>query len=232
MILAVTGTNTGVGKTVVTAAVAALATGTVTVVKPAQTGCLAGEPGDVDEVARLVPSVTTLELQRFPQPLAPATAARRVGRRALRVDEIAAAVSTIDSDLVLIEGAGGLLVQLNETETFADLIRELAAPTVVTTAAGLGTLNHTALTVEAMQRRGLELTGLIVGAWPHRPDIACVSNLTDLARIAPVDGVLPDGLGHAEPSLFARAAADGLSRRFGGRFDAADFTQRLLSGAS
>ncbi|MGH3907303.1 MAG: AAA family ATPase, partial [Pseudonocardiaceae bacterium] len=81
--LIVTGTGTGVGKTVVTAALAALAVAAgrrVAVLKPAQTGVRAGEPGDVDEVRRLVgPSVTCRELARYPDPLAPATAAWRAG---------------------------------------------------------------------------------------------------------------------------------------------------------
>ncbi|MER7436647.1 AAA family ATPase, partial [Pseudonocardia alni] len=76
----VTGTGTGVGKTVATAALAAVAVAAgerVAVLKPAQTGVGPDDPGDVDEVARLVPEVTTRELARYPDPLAPATAARR-----------------------------------------------------------------------------------------------------------------------------------------------------------
>lgn len=82
-VLVITGTGTEVGKTVVTAAVAAaaLASGrTVAVLKPAQTGVGPDEDGDVAEVARLAGPVTTAELARYPEPLAPATAARRVGR--------------------------------------------------------------------------------------------------------------------------------------------------------
>lgn len=81
-ILVVTGTDTGVGKTIVTAAVASLARergSSVAVVKPAQTGVTDNEPGDLDDVIRLSGVRTTFELSRFPDPLAPAAAARRAG---------------------------------------------------------------------------------------------------------------------------------------------------------
>ena len=77
-VLGVTGTSTGVGKTIVTAAVAALCPDVVTVLKPAQTGLPLDAAGDVDEVKRLVPHVETMELVRYPDPLAPAAAARRI----------------------------------------------------------------------------------------------------------------------------------------------------------
>ena len=87
----ITGTGTGVGKTVVTAAVAALAAGAgerVVVLKPAQTGIAPGAPGDLADVTRLTGGpVTTRELARYPEPLAPATAARRSGLAPLRVAE-------------------------------------------------------------------------------------------------------------------------------------------------
>ena len=156
-ILVVTGTGTGVGKTVVTAAIAALHPGRVAVLKPAQTGVAAGEPGDLADVVRLAAPTTVCELARYPDPLAPATAARRAGRPAL---EPAAAVEAArllaqSHDLVLVEGAGGLLVRFTaEGGTLADVAARLDAPVLVVAAAGLGTLNATALTVEALQTRG------------------------------------------------------------------------------
>ena len=75
-VLAVTGTGTEVGKTVVTAAIAALCPDVVTVMKPAQTGVTLRDPGDVDVVKQLVPHVETMELVRYPDPLSPAAAAR------------------------------------------------------------------------------------------------------------------------------------------------------------
>lgn len=226
-VLVVTGTGTGVGKTAVTAALAACAaTRRVAVVKPVQTGVAAGEPGDLAEVGRLAGVADLHEFLRLADPLAPATAARRAGHPGL---DLAAAAERIrllaaERDLVLVEGAGGLLVRLDRHGgTLADLARLLAAPVLVVTAAGLGTLDTTALTLEALARRGLALAGLVLGSWPARPDLAARCNVTDLAALAgaPLAGALPEGAPH-RPG-FPAAAAAGLGPRLGGCFDARDF---------
>lgn len=221
MILIVTGTGTGVGKTVVAAAVAALAPGRVAVLKPVQTGVAPGEPGDLADVARLVPGVTTRELARYPQPLAPATAARRSGRPPVHPEAaVTAAVElAADHDLVLIEGAGGLLVRFDDDGgTLADVAAKLAAPVLVVAAAGLGTLNHTELTVTELRRRGLTCRGVVIGAWPSEPDLAARCNLVDLPAVtdAPLLGAVPDGAGALDPAAFARLARHGLARELGG----------------
>jgi dethiobiotin synthetase len=220
-VLVVTGTGTGVGKTVVTAAVAALATGRVAVLKPAQTGIGPDEPGDLADVARLVPGVTGRELARYPEPLAPATAARRAGRAPVApVAAVAVARELAGGhDLVLVEGAGGLLVRFDdEGGTLADVAAALDAPVLVVAAAGLGTLNHTALTVEALRTRGLACAGVVVGAWPADPDLAARCNLADLPAVTgvPLLGAVPDGAGGLEPAEFARVARHGLAPRLGG----------------
>jgi hypothetical protein len=98
---------------------------------------------------------------------------------------------------VLVEGAGGLLVRFaDDGWTLADLARALAAPVLVVTAAGLGTLNHTALTLEVLACRGLRLAGgLVVGCWPARPDLAARCNVTDLEALSgqPLGGAVPAG---------------------------------------
>ncbi len=221
MILVVTGTGTGVGKTVVTAAVAALAPGRVAVLKPAQTGVGPGEPGDLAAVARLVPGVTTRELAHYPEPLAPATAARRSGRPAVPPEAVVTAALELaaDHDLVLVEGAGGLLVRFDdEGGTLADVAAKLAAPVLVVAAAGLGTLNHTELTVAELRRRGLTCRGVVVGAWPAEPDLAARCNLVDLPAVTgvPLLGAVPDGAGGLDPAAFARRARHGLAPELGG----------------
>ena len=221
MILVVTGTGTGVGKTVVTAAVAALAPGRVAVLKPAQTGVAAGEPGDLADVTRLVPGVTTRELGRFPEPLAPATAARRAGLPPVRPADAAAAARELarDHDLVLVEGAGGLLVRFDDDGgTLADVAAALDAPVLVVAAAGLGTLNHTELTVRELGRRGLTCAGIVVGAWPAEPGLAARCNLTDLPAVTgvPLLGAVPDGAGCRAPDEFARLARHALAPDLGG----------------
>ena len=217
----VTGTGTGVGKTVVTAAVAALAAAAgqrVVVVKPAQTGIAPGEPGDLADVERLTGRrVSTLELARYPEPLAPATAARRSGMAPLRTQQIEDALRTIEADLVLVEGAGGLLVRLNdEAETLADL----DLPVLLVASAGLGVLNTAALTAEALRSRGRELVGTVVGAYPEHPDLAERTNLVDLPAVtdAPLLGVLPAGLGDADPAALEHAARCGLHPLLGGQW--------------
>ncbi|MCU1663330.1 MAG: dethiobiotin synthetase [Pseudonocardia sp.] len=228
-ILVVTGTGTGVGKTVVTAAVAALACARgdrVAVLKPAQTGIGAGEPGDLADVARLVPGVTSRELARYPDPLAPATAARRAGTPPVTPAEAAEAARELaaDHDLVLVEGAGGLLVRFtDEGGTLADVAALLGAPVLVVAAAGLGTLNHTALTVEALRSRTLTCAGVVVGAWPAAPDLATRCNRTDLPAVTgvPLIGALPDGVGALLPEEFADAARRGLASALGGEWQTA-----------
>ncbi|MYV53137.1 dethiobiotin synthase, partial [Streptomyces sp. SID3212] len=91
-----------------------------------------------------VGALTVVELARFPEPLAPATAARRSGLAAVSPDEIADAALklAVEHDLVIVEGAGGLLVRFDEAGgTLADVARLLGAPVLVVAAAGLGTLN-------------------------------------------------------------------------------------------
>jgi dethiobiotin synthetase len=224
----VTGTGTGVGKTVVTAALAALAAAAgdrVVVLKPAQTGIEPGAPGDLADVARLVGGhVVTRELARYPEPLAPATAARRSGLPPLSVRDVTHAAGDIERDgaeLLLVEGAGGLLVRLNDDgETLADVAAALDAPVLVVASAGLGVLNTAALTAEALARRGLTHAGSVVGAYPDEPDLAERTNLADLPAVtgAPLLGVLPAGLGETDPERFLAAARCGLHPVLGGHW--------------
>ncbi|SEF33725.1 dethiobiotin synthetase [Amycolatopsis pretoriensis] len=226
--LVMTGTGTGVGKTITTAAIAALAVAggqRVAVLKPAQTGVLPDEPGDLADVRRLAGrDVTTRELRRYPDPLSPEAAARRSGLPTLDPGEIARAASDLDTghDLTLIEGAGGLLVRFDKAgSSLADVAWSLGSLVIIVAEAGLGTLNATALTAEVATKRGLTVAGVIIGSWPAEPDLAALSNLEDLpvAAGAPLLGALPAGLGDASPEEFLSAARAGLSPWFGGEFD-------------
>ncbi|HEY0717167.1 MAG TPA: dethiobiotin synthase [Streptosporangiaceae bacterium] len=228
--LIITGTGTGVGKTVTTAALAALARARgerVAVVKPAQTGEPGGQPpgapGDLAVVHALTGVTDLHELARYPDPLSPEAAARTAGRPPpdLRraADHIAALAG--DRDRVLVEGAGGLLVRYDPAgSTIADLAAMLDAPVLVVTTAGLGTLNHTALTLEALAARKLACAGVLIGSWPARPGLAERCNLDDLVTVAggPLAGVLPAGLGTLDPDRFLAAARAGLAPAFGGTY--------------
>jgi dethiobiotin synthetase len=217
--LVVTGTDTGVGKTVVTAVVARRAADrgdSVAVVKPVQTGVKPGEPGDLDEVRRLSGVEDVHEFARFDEPLAPATAARNAGVAGLSAAEIAEQVRALgDRDLVIVEGAGGLLVKLDETgTTVADVAELLDAAVLVVVRAGLGTLNHAALTCAALRARRLACPGLVVGAAPAEPDIAARCNLHDLPDYTgrPVIGMVPEGAAQLEPDAFAEGTKTWIER--------------------
>ena len=229
-VVIVTGTGTGVGKTVSTAALTVMVRrrgARVAVVKAAQTGVLPGEPGDIDEVCRLVgedPQVTYREFVRLPEPLAPSAAARRIGVTldpiGLRSKDIRALAG--DHDVVIVEGAGGLLVELDSRGgTLADLAVALryqgtSVGAVIVAAPGLGTLNHTALTAQALAHRGIPVIGVLVGSWPQppdTPDLAMQENLADLPRVAdaPLLGILPDGAGVLSSTDFAARVPDWLT---------------------
>jgi dethiobiotin synthetase len=230
--LIVTGTGTGVGKTIVTAAIAARARALgqrVAVVKLAQTGVYDG-PGsdtpDLETVTRLSGVTDTHELARFPDPLSPEAAARVSGLPPVDLARAAAVITALAAtrDLVLVEGAGGLLVRYDGAgATIADLATMLSqqgldAQAVVVTAAGLGTLNHTALTLEAAAARKVPTAGVVVGSWPRRPGLAERENLADLATLVggPLAGLLPEGAGQLSPPAFLAAAAAGLVPGLGG----------------
>jgi dethiobiotin synthetase len=223
-VLVVSGTGTDVGKTVTTAAVAALAASSglrVAVVKPVQTGEPPGPSGDLEAVRRLSGVTETYELARFPDPLSPEAAARAAGLPPLDLAVAAVFVKQLDADLILIEGAGGLLVRYDAAgTTIADLAVMLSAPVLVVTTSGLGTLNHTALTLEALDRRRLRPAGVVIGSWPADPGLADRANRIDLPVIVggPLAGAISSGAGLLGQADFLAAARAGLSAAFGGSF--------------
>ena len=239
-IVVITGTGTDVGKTVVTAALASLAAArgtSVAVVKPAQTGVAPGEDGDLAVVRRLAGVGDLHEYARYPDPLSPAAAARRSGLPALDFDDTVRRIRALADDrrLVLVEGAGGLLVRNDEDgSTLADLAHALDAPALVVAHPALGTLNVTALTLEAMAARGIELAGIVLGSWPADPDLAMRCNIRDLETLAarPLAGALPAGAGAYDAAEFLLAARAGLSPAFGGVFDPAQFRETWQPSSS
>lgn len=215
-VLIVTGTGTGVGKTIATAALACharLAGIDVAVCKPVQTGSADGDD-DLAEVARLAGVTELAAGWRYPEPLAPAAAASRAGLPLPTRAELGALIGSADRPerLTLVEGAGGLLVELGSGgETLRDLAHDLTAQVLVVAAAGLGTLNHTALTVESLAVQHIPCAGVVVGAWPERPGAAETYNRRELARLAPLRALLPGGaalLTTGEFEAMSKAAFD------------------------
>ncbi|MGM0358129.1 ATP-dependent dethiobiotin synthetase BioD, partial [Streptomyces sp. ECR3] len=124
-----------------------------------------------------------------------------------------------EHDLVLVEGAGGLLVRLDEDGgTLADVAGLLSAPVLVVATAGLGTLNATELTTRELARRGLTPAGVLLGSWPAHPDLATRCNLTDLPEVTgvPLVGAVPAGAGGWPPPAFRAKAGEWLAAELGG----------------
>jgi dethiobiotin synthetase len=205
----VTGTNTGIGKTIATAALACrarLAGLDVAVCKPVQTGSPADD--DLADVGRLSGVTRLSGSWRYPEPLAPVAAARRAAMPLPTREELVSSVRAVDAQLTLVEGAGGLLVELGEDGvTLRDMASDLGATVLIVVAAGLGTLNHTALTLEALAAQHIPCAGLVIGAWPAQPGVAEEGNRAALADLAPVRAVLPSGAGVLSPVAFEALSA-------------------------
>ncbi len=219
-VLIITGTDTEIGKTVTTTAIAAALASRgqrVVMVKLAQTGVVGDEEGDAGFVARLA-GVETREFVRLPEPLAPDVAARRAAVAIPTVADHARSLAELsesgDFDVILAEGSGGLLVNLDaDGGSIGDLGNALQgngvrSGYVVVCRSGLGSLNHTQLTLEALERRGGDLVGVVIGSVPAEPDLATRTNVEELHRIAGgrVLGSVPAGAGALDPADFRAQA--------------------------
>lgn len=182
-VLFVTGTDTGVGKTVVAAWLARTLArdARVALVKPFQTG-VADPARDGDEAfyraALRGTPVAIRTLVALSEPLAPSIAAERASAPI----DVAAALAECralarDHDIVLTEGAGGLLVPIDGATDMAAFAAALDASLVVVARPALGTLNHTALTLEAAERRGLAVELLVISGYPRRAGVVERENL-------------------------------------------------------
>jgi dethiobiotin synthetase len=199
----VTGTDTDVGKTLVTSAMLhqARQQGLSTLgLKPVAAGCVPGPNGLRNSDAELLASVSTVPLHyeqinpvALEPAIAPHIAAREVGR-ALSVDRLSGYCRGAMglADLTLVEGAGGWRVPLNTRETLADLPRQLNTPVVLVVGLRLGCLNHALLTAEAIARDGLRLAAWVGNTLdPQMPRLQ--ENIETLAQLlpAPCLGVVP-----------------------------------------
>ncbi|MHC6594585.1 dethiobiotin synthase [Arthrobacter sp. C152] len=212
-IILVTGTDTGVGKTITTAALAAVlqkAGRSVAVYKPCQSGAADGD-SDTAEIARLAGPLTAETGVTLQEPLAPVAAAAAEGTPlpglALHADRIRRLAASHQH--VLVEGAGGLLVELDsDGRTLADLGSHLAAAFVLVARPGLGTLNHTVLTLEALAVRNLHVIGVVLGSWPSSPSLVHHSNRQVLGALrVPFLGAVPEGAAELSPADFRAGAA-------------------------
>ncbi len=169
----VTGTDTGVGKTAITAALAYYLCEhgiSVGVMKPIETGIGPDEESRSDAAllraaAGAMDALDLISPYRFPDPVAPLAAARRTGKT-IELDRIINAFGRLASASrpIFVEGVGGLLAPLSESFETADLIRSLQLPAIVVGRAGLGGINHTMLTLEALARRNIPVLAVVLNS--------------------------------------------------------------------
>ncbi len=213
--LFVTGTDTGVGKSVLSAAILAArrAAGEVCCpLKPVITG-LADPPDPLwpadDELLARAAGVPreVVAIERFDPPVSPHLAAELAGR-SIALDALAAEIARRAGErTAIVEGVGGLLVPLSDEHDVRDLAAALGLPLVIAARPGLGTLNHTRLTVDAARSAGLEVRGVVLTPWPATPGMLERSNRETIARACGLAVHGLPALRGPEPALLAAAGA-------------------------
>jgi dethiobiotin synthetase len=205
--LFVTGTDTNVGKTVLAALLVAALDGTYW--KPIQTGSSEGtDRQTVIRLAELLEERALPESYCFEPPVSPHLAAQWSGAT-ISLDKIRKPALASKAPLI-IEGAGGAMVPINESQTMLDLMRHLATPVVIASRTALGTINHTLLTVKALREAGVEIRGVVMIGKENRDNERAIEHYGKVA-IAGRISVLP---------TINRAA---LLNAFRGNFDARYF---------
>jgi dethiobiotin synthetase len=200
----VTGTDTGVGKTFVAASLAAYLRDLgyrVGVMKPAETGCEERDgkliPQDAIRLKEASGCAEPIEIicpYPLPEPLAPSIAAERVGVR-IDIERMLAVYDEISGkhEITLVEGAGGLMVPLLSSYTYADFARVLKLPTIVVAANKLGAINHLLLTLEHASCKGLSVLGYVLNRVSDANSLAAETNRAVLSSLTgvPCLGELP-----------------------------------------
>ncbi len=214
--LFVTGTDTGVGKTVLAASIVASlrARGSAaTAVKPVITGLEDPAPVRWPADHELLASVCDRAPRQvapvgYGPPVSPHLAAELSGRP-VRTRELTTAVHNAAGDAgpVIVEGVGGLLVPLSETDDVRSLARALALPLVIASRPGLGTINHTLLTLEAARAASLSIASVVLTPWPERPGTIERSNRETIAERGQVEVEVLPFVPRADAALLARAGS-------------------------
>lgn len=199
----VTGTDTGVGKTVVSTAIAFLLRQrgcNVGVMKPVTSGCIQRDGRLVSEDAEVLAAGAGIKVcdevapYLFREPVAPSVAAEKEGTR-IEFSRILAAYHrlTDNYDFMIVEGAGGLMVPLTGGLLIADLVKLLALPLLVVARPDLGTVNHTILTCFSARNLGLDVRGVVINGFPKDPGLAetTAPHMIDSLAGAPLLGRLP-----------------------------------------
>jgi dethiobiotin synthetase len=199
--LFITGTDTGVGKTILSAALVAamVAEGEpVRAYKPVVTGLQAARPDEssaewphdhelLAEIAGMTPE--EVAPRRYLPAVSPHFAAAIAGERIDPARLIDCARALAEQGTLIVEGVGGLLVPLAEDFAVRDLAVELDLPLLIAARPGLGTINHTLLTLQAARAAGLQVRAVVLTPWPREPSIMEHSNRDTIARIGEVEVV-------------------------------------------
>lgn len=200
----ITGTDTAVGKTLIAGGMAGVWVKSgkrIGVMKPVESGCVRSEnglqPPDALFLKEMSASTDDLDLinpYRFEHPLAPSIAAELEGVE-IDLKKIESIYRQLEHthDLMLVEGAGGLLAPVYKTFTVADLIKLLDIPLVVVAKNSLGTINHTLLTVEYARNNGLTVLGIIINNLISSPDSSSETNPQIIKELSGLTllGVIP-----------------------------------------
>jgi dethiobiotin synthetase len=204
----VTGTDTGVGKTIVAAAICAALSARgeqVAAFKPVVTG-LGQSPDEWPEDHVLLAQAAgrgqapeDVAPYRLGPPVSPHFAAELTGEQ---IEPARLLEAARQHELLVCEGVGGLMVPITTGYLVRDLALDLALPVVVVARTGLGTINHTLLTIEAARSAGLALAGVVMTPWPDEPEPIEASNRETVERLG---GVPVSGLPHADPDSLAQA---------------------------
>ena len=202
----VTGTDTGIGKTLVAGAIGRwfrMRGFRVSVLKPCATGCVHRREGLVSEDAEFLAHCADARFpldvicpQRYAEPLAPAVAAERAGRP-LDWEAINRSISIMsaDSEVMIVEGVGGIRVPMDPRHTFIDVAAWLGAPAVVVARSTLGTINHTLLTLDCLRAARVPVAGVVINRYPSdNASVAEESNPRSIERWGkiPVLCLVPD----------------------------------------
>lgn len=212
----VTGTDTDVGKSVLTAAIVAALRSRgvgISVFKPVITG-LEDPPGpmwphDHELLAQMAGcAAEEVVLETFDPAVSPHLAAELAGREPdlqSLVSRIRTAIRANSAPIV--EGIGGILVPLGPGANVRDLAGELGLPLVIAARPGLGTINHTLLTLEAARRGELEVAGVVLTPWPSEPSVMELSNRDTIAKLGHVDVRTLGRMSGPDPDELASAGA-------------------------
>ncbi|GAC1328066.1 MAG: dethiobiotin synthase [Candidatus Dormibacteria bacterium] len=223
------GTDNGVGKTVVSAAIAALARAAgreVAIAKPIQTG----PQDDSAEADRLVGARVSRPGWRLSRPLDPALAAELGGERLYPGEVVQWTVQALTGvDIGVVDTCGGAAVEIKEGFNNSDLAAAIGLSALVVCRPGAGTLSHTLLTVDHLRARHVDIVGIVVDRFPVRPTIAEAANMAELERLTryPLVGVVPEM--RLDPDTFVDSVSRGLSSKLGGQFDRAAFLAEMAA---